>query len=99
MKGVGFKISLYIESSNLYQSNVVIDDEGVARITDFGLSRSDILLTLWVTSTREARGTIRWMAPELIDGTSPIATTRTDVFAYGMTVLVSPSRPTIKHCN
>lgn len=49
--------------------------------------------TQWMT-TNAARGSLRWMAPELIinDEAEPI-TPATDVYAYGMTALVSSISP------
>lgn len=50
------------------QSNILIKKNGCAWITDFGLPT---LLTelegLTFATSFHARGTIRWMAPELLD--------------------------------
>ena len=71
------------------QSNVLVKADGGACIADFGLSR---LLTAiggpaFVTS-RQNKGTVRWMAPELLqdlDNTGP--TTRSDVYSFGSLML------------
>lgn len=71
-------------------ANILIDDDGQACLTDFGLSR--ILQTSGFTTNTPA-GTSRFMAPELIsseDGDEesiPKVTKASDVYAYAMTVL------------
>jgi serine/threonine protein kinase len=41
--------------------------------------------TLWVTETKQADGTIRWMAPELLSGSQGTVTKESDIFALAMT--------------
>lgn len=63
-----------------------MSDEGVPRFTDFGLSRvhhDDLALT----TTSEAAGSLRWMAPELFNDVK--VNEASDVWAFGMTILVS----------
>ena len=65
-----------------------VDMDGTLRIGDFGLSRMLGNESIWITSARQASGTVRWMAPELLDGeTTVVGTTASDVYAFGMTVL------------
>ncbi|KAF8839733.1 kinase-like protein, partial [Paxillus ammoniavirescens] len=79
------------------QSNVLIDDNGRACISDFGLST---LLTKLGGSTyatsRHVEGTLRWTAPELLDlqvsedEENPLhvnPTPRSDVFSFGRIML------------
>ena len=72
------------------KSNVLIDDDGNARLSDFGLSR---ILESTVTglTTKTINGTIRWMAYELMDADDAqqggIFTTASDVWSLGMTIL------------
>jgi serine/threonine protein kinase len=65
----------------------MIDDEGKARITDFGLiniTESQAYNTSHTVLTD--RGSVRWTAPELFE--PQMRTTRfTDVYAFGMTIL------------
>lgn len=72
-----------------------MDDFGVVKITDFGLSRILAETSKWmVTTTNSVWGTLRWMAPELLDFQTDqsgkvVVTPRTDVYSFGMTALVS----------
>ncbi|KAL0578697.1 Rho guanine nucleotide exchange factor [Marasmius crinis-equi] len=65
--------------------NVLIDTDGTARITDFGLSKvvdAQQLHGLSAMSGRE--GPARWLAPELLkDGRKSANTLRSDIYAYG----------------
>ena len=75
------------------QSNVLVDDSGHARLTDFGFSNQicDIVLTAPNTAA-----IFRWFAPELLDPSSDIsgrsgigsnATPASDVYSFAMTAL------------
>ena len=49
------------------QVNVLVDDKGVAKITDFGLARIiDSQATQACGSSGRGRGSFRWLAPELL---------------------------------
>jgi serine/threonine protein kinase len=70
------------------QANILIDGDGNARITDFGL------LTITETqalgnsfTTHDLRGSVRWMAPELFVNPEAKKNRSTDVYAFAMTVL------------
>jgi serine/threonine protein kinase len=67
--------------------NVLIGDDGRARICDFGLVRivSDEATGLMTTTTHT--GTPRYLAYELIVSDQPIPTTASDVWAIGCTGL------------
>jgi len=71
--------------------NILIDDDGSAVITDFGLSR---ILSERGFTTEDIGGSVRWMAPELLippkcaDGSEELAVTfASDVWAFAMTVI------------
>lgn len=51
--------------------NILIDDYGSAVINDFGLSRSVGETVSALISSRRGAGNVRWMAPELLDGSIP----------------------------
>lgn len=74
--------------------NVLISKTGEPRICDFGISRVLVASQTLASSTDGSlRGSVRWMAIELfmINGPPPVHTTYTDIWAFGMTVHVSPS--------
>lgn len=62
--------------------NVLIDDNGTSKLTDFGISRAAGDLTL--TQTGLIGGTPAYLAPELARGADP--TPSSDVFALGATL-------------
>lgn len=78
-------------------SNVLIDRNGRARISDFGLSTilGEIGSTFATSSTGKPRGTLRWAAPELLDlvdhgdpkpqHTGP--TIQSDIYSFGSLML------------
>jgi serine/threonine protein kinase len=66
--------------------NILIDEEGNARITDFGLISITESQALETDFTAHAgRGSVRWMAPELFRSGVRINRS-TDVYAFGMTI-------------
>ncbi|KAG8944765.1 hypothetical protein FRC03_001916 [Tulasnella sp. 419] len=72
---------------DLKASNILVDDQGHARITDFGLSRiMEEGHTGWTTSTGVS-GTHRWMAPELLLTERCKPTTAADVYSVTLLVL------------
>lgn len=62
--------------------NILIDDNGVAKLTDFGISRAQGDMTL--TATGLVGGTPAYIAPELARGADPAPAS--DVFALGATL-------------
>lgn len=79
-----FSAGLFIVTEYHGQGNVLIDNDGVARLCDFGLAHlvSDVDATITATSNV---GTIRYAAPELRcpenDDESVRASTQTDIYS------------------
>ncbi|TFK52966.1 kinase-like protein [Heliocybe sulcata] len=84
--GLEYLHSQGIVHGDLKGSNILVDDEGHARVTDFGLST---FVDTHVTDPLEGSGSIQWMAPELIfgfDGAPPVRTKKADVYSFACTV-------------
>jgi len=64
-------------------ANVLIDTEGQARLTDFGVAHDDEARTR-LTADHGAIGTLAYMAPEQLSGGT--ADRRTDIYALGATL-------------
>jgi serine/threonine-protein kinase len=60
--------------------NVLLDKDGHARLTDFGLARLEDASQ--ITRSNEVVGTLRFLAPELIEGKP--ASRQSDLFALGV---------------
>jgi serine/threonine protein kinase len=67
------------------KGNVLIDDNGVPKICDFGLARVFLEAeSTGMTTTSEHTGTTRYLAPELVDSEENVyPTTESDVYALG----------------
>ncbi|PVF91772.1 kinase-like protein [Serendipita vermifera] len=72
---------------DLKPTNILIDDDGHARICDFGLARILSDENTGLTTTATHTGTMRYLAYELIISDQPIPTTASDVWAIGCTGL------------
>ncbi|KZV86664.1 WD40 repeat-like protein [Exidia glandulosa HHB12029] len=57
----------HIVHGDIKGGNVLISDQGVARLCDFGLSRLLLDHSQSTTTTGRGTGTVRWMAPELLE--------------------------------
>jgi serine/threonine protein kinase/WD40 repeat protein len=65
-------------------SNILLDQNGTARLTDFGLARVYGDATLTATGTM--LGTLRYASPEQVSGTSAGVDERSDVYSLGATL-------------
>jgi hypothetical protein len=61
-------------------SNVLLDHDGDARLTDFGIAQPEDATQ--ITETGEVIGTLKYMAPEVLAGNQ--ATERSDLYALGV---------------
>lgn len=70
---------------------MLVSADGTAFVADFGLSHALAPTTALPATTGGAKGSLRWMAPELLDGSfdgMPF-TKEADIWAFGMTLYVS----------
>jgi len=90
--GVSYLHERGIVHGDLRAGNILVLDSGVPCLSDFGLSRS--LKVEDMSTTSELAGCLRWMSPELLVD-HVIASSSSDVWAFGMTVLeiMSGNRP------
>ncbi len=76
------------------KDNVLVSDMGIPLLTDFGISRLESSSTTGY-NTESVRGSTRWLAYEFFeisdndDDPPPGHNEKTDVWSYGMTLLVS----------
>jgi serine/threonine protein kinase len=76
-------------------SNLLLDDQGVVWVTDFGLARSTNAVD--VTQAGDFTGTLRYLAPERLTGP---ADARSDLYALGLTLYeLLTLQPAFGQCN
>lgn len=78
------------------QANILINSEFRACLADFGLAAIVETSSVQGYSSQQAGGTIRWMAPEILDpkkygyaegALRKLPSKSTDIYALGMTIL------------
>lgn len=73
------------------KDNILVDEDGIPKIADFGLSRVKDLRATLTGSSSIGGGSLRWQAPELIDpktfGGTGKQTCASDIYAFGSTCL------------
>jgi serine/threonine protein kinase len=88
-----FVLHMYLchSSNTLYNShNVLIDDNGRALLTDFGLSKTESTISGSATTKSLFNGgTLAWTAPEVLDAvqgqsSTELFTAKSDVYSYGI---------------
>jgi len=70
------------------QANILVDDNGNARLADFGLMTISVdLSTIPLSATvMSAAGTAPWMSPELLFSQNGQPTRESDRYALGMVI-------------
>ncbi|PAV17588.1 kinase [Pyrrhoderma noxium] len=84
-KGVNYLHDNGVIHSDLKAENILISPSNKPLICDFGVSRIINSSTASKSTTGFARGTMRFMAPELFSSESPLHTKATDIWSLGMT--------------
>lgn len=64
-----------------FSANILLDDNFVAKISDFGLTRASANRTLTTMMTERIVGTRAYMAPEALRGE---ITSKSDIFSFGV---------------
>lgn len=92
--GLAFLHSKQIWHRDIKSLNVLLDANMGARLTDFGLSKvknETKSKTLATKTSKDAVGTVQWMAPELFR-LKPTYTQKSDVYSLGITFWELASR-------
>ena len=79
----------YKDSKTLWKANILVDQDGMPLLTDFGLSWIYEDATIWETTRNSGPGTMRYMSPELLKGDIKFGSEESDIYAYAMTSWVS----------
>jgi len=99
--GLAYLHSRDVVHADIRAENILVDDNGNPRISDFGLSHGRSTYNLSQTLGGGSAGTLRFQAPELLDpdlfqcgGAVPLGyctgvpTTRSDVYAFAITCVL-----------
>ncbi|KAG9122752.1 hypothetical protein FRC07_000737 [Ceratobasidium sp. 392] len=87
IKGVGRPILLQFPANQKKWANILVSEDGVAKITDFGNTILEQYTLQFSASQRTQGISARWTARELLTGEQVVATCPADVYALGMTIL------------
>ncbi|CAE6421319.1 unnamed protein product [Rhizoctonia solani] len=87
--GLAYIHSLNMVHGDMKGLNVLIASNGVAKLTDFGVSTMCESSIMFSATTTSQTLSMRWVAPELLLEQS-VKTKESDVYALGMTILVRP---------
>ncbi|EUC67620.1 tyrosine kinase family catalytic domain protein [Rhizoctonia solani AG-3 Rhs1AP] len=86
-EGLLYIHGLGIAHGDIKGDNVVVSNEGMAKITDFGCATMRRDFPVAFTATESLSYSVRWAAPELFLDEGIKTNYETDVYALGMTIL------------
>lgn len=84
LKGLSYLHSRGILHRDMKADNLLLDQDGVCKISDFGISRKS--KDIYSNSEMTMRGTVFWMAPEMVD-TKQGYSAKVDIWSLGCVVL------------
>lgn len=84
LKGLSYLHSRGILHRDMKADNLLLDQDGVCKISDFGISRRS--KDIYSNSDMTMRGTVFWMAPEMVD-TKQGYSAKVDIWSLGCVVL------------
>jgi len=88
VQGLQFLHSHRIVHRDLKSMNILLDDEGSAKICDFGLAQQMIVEATHISRKLEGEGgSPRYMAPEILAPENGRITEKVDIWAYGCTLI------------
>ncbi|KAL5521152.1 hypothetical protein ACEPAG_9074 [Sanghuangporus baumii] len=87
LKGLEHMHKHHFVHGDMKAHNVLISDEGIPLISDFGLTENDELLDEQPSISIQRAGNARWKAPELLEDEGAKRTQKSDIWAFGMFVI------------
>ncbi|KAJ6604578.1 kinase-like domain-containing protein [Mycena vulgaris] len=84
LAGLEYLHSTGILHRDLKGDNILVETSGVCKISDFGISKKEDLKGQAFT---ELRGTVYWMAPEVVDSNKRGYDSKVDIWSLGCVVL------------
>lgn len=84
LKGLAYLHSKGILHRDMKADNLLLDQDGICKISDFGISRKS--KDIYSNSDMTMRGTVFWMAPEMVD-TKQGYSAKVDIWSLGCIVL------------
>ncbi|EMD31965.1 hypothetical protein CERSUDRAFT_59202, partial [Gelatoporia subvermispora B] len=103
--GLGYLHALDIVHADVKSANVLVNDQHIASLIDFGIATLSTDAAVTFTSMTSTTGTTRWAAPEILDPElvgrkESKFTSECDIYSLSMTMWeVFTGLPPFHHCN
>ncbi|KAF8605855.1 kinase-like protein [Ceratobasidium sp. AG-I] len=86
-EGLAYMHNINMVHGDLKAINILVSDQGIAKLSDFGNSILTNCSLGFTATSNIGGGTIRWMAPELLEEDAADRSLPADIYALGMTIL------------